>query len=121
MICNAKDLCEGTITRTRKTVIGSEISVLDYFIICQELFFLLCFMKIDEKQNVVLSRYSKSKGKTIVTPFDHNLLICKFNQSWSNKIFNEQKRYEVFNFKNIRFRMEHCAVEIVILSERGAS
>ena len=33
IICNATDMCEGTITRKRVTINVSERSVLDYFII----------------------------------------------------------------------------------------
>ena len=52
----------GTITRKRITVNGTEESVLDYFIVCQELFTLLSSMKIDEDRSFVLSRYTKRNG-----------------------------------------------------------
>ena len=46
IICNASDLCEGK----RITINGIEESILDYFIICQEMYMFLLSMKIDEKQ-----------------------------------------------------------------------
>ena len=98
VIGNATDLCEGRITRKRVTVNGIEESILDYFVFCQELFLLLKSMKIDENQSFVLTKYSKKKGQTVVTKSDHNLLYCKFNQSWSNRIDANKKRLEIFNF-----------------------
>ena len=92
VIGNSTDLCDGTITRKRKTVNGIEESVLDYFVMCQELFLLLCSMKIDETRSLVLSRYSKANGKCVVTPSDHNVLYCKFNLRWCNTIYREQKK-----------------------------
>ena len=65
VIGNASDLCEGTITRSRKTVNGHEKSVIDYFVMCQELFLLLKSMKIDESRMFVLTRYSKNNGKVL--------------------------------------------------------
>ena len=95
------EVCDGTITSRRKTVNGLEESVLDYFVMCQELFAMLSSMKIEEKRSLVLSRYSKNNGKVVVTPSDHNILYCKFNLKWCNKIFSERQRYEIFNYKNV--------------------
>ena len=100
VIGNATELCDGTITRKRKTVDRIEVSVLDYFVMCQELFQLLNSMKIDEERTYILSKYSKLRGQTIVTQSDHNVLYCKFNQKWISKLGKENARYEIFNFKN---------------------
>ena len=100
VIGNSTDLCEGTITRSRVTINGHEKSVLDYFVMCQELYLLLNSMIIDEGRTMVLTRYSKVHGQTVVKKSDHNLLYCKFKQSWNNKITSEKSRYEIFNFKN---------------------
>ena len=100
VIGNSTDLCEGTITRKRCTVNGTEESILDYFVMCQELSILLKSMKIDESRNIVLSRYSKLNGQTIVKKSDHNILYCKFNQSWTSKVHRNNERYEIFNFKD---------------------
>ena len=56
VICNAADLCQGVITRHRVTVSGTERSVLDYFILCQEMFTFLSSMKIDEARAHVLAK-----------------------------------------------------------------
>ena len=73
VICNASDLCEGKITRKRITINGTEESIIDYIIVCQEMFMFLKSMKIDE--NNVLTSYSRKK----ITPSDHRLLIGNFN------------------------------------------
>ena len=100
VIGNASDLCEGTITRSRKTVNGHEKSVIDFFVMCQELFLLLKSMKIDESRTLVLTRYSKKNGKSVITKSDHNLLYCKFKQGWNLKINEIKPRYEIYNFKD---------------------
>ena len=100
VICNTSDLCQGVITRQRVTVNGTEESAIDYFILCQEMFAYLSSMIIDEDRTFVLSKYSKSKGKVIVTESDHNPLICTFNYLWSDQSETEKQRYEIFKFND---------------------
>ena len=100
VICNAADLCQGVITRQRVTVSGTERSVLDYFILCQEMFTFLSSMKIDEVRAHVLAKYSKKKGKVVVTESDHNPIICQFNQLWSDQSVKDKQRYEIFQFND---------------------
>ena len=100
VICNATEECIGVITRARKTINGTEKSVIDYFIICHKLYTLLSSMKIDENRSFCLSRYVKKKGKITVVQSDHNLLKCVFNLKWSSKLNMNANRHEIFNFKN---------------------
>ena len=60
VVCNSLEACDGTITRRRSTVKGLEESIIDYFIICQDLYSFFKFMKIDDKN--VLTRYTKKKN-----------------------------------------------------------
>ena len=94
IICNASDLREGKIARKRNTVNGAEEEILDYIILCQEMFMFLKLMKI--KENNGLTSYSRKK----ITPSDHRLLIGTFNfpQSKNKKI--RKLRFELFNFKD---------------------
>ena len=87
VIGNATHLCEGTITRSRVTINGHEKSVLDYFVMCQQLYLLSSSMKIDEARTMVLTRYSKINGQTVVKKSDHNLLYCHFKQNWNTKLY----------------------------------
>ena len=73
IICNASDLREGKIARKRNTVNGAEEEILDYIILCQEMFMFLKLMKI--KENNGLTSYSRKK----ITLSDHRLLIGTFN------------------------------------------
>ena len=108
VICNTTDLCQGTITRQRNTVNGVEKSILDYFIVCQEMFSYLTSMVIDEARAFVLTKYAKIRGKPVVTQSDHNPIICQFNCTWSDKMVDVKQRIEIFNYKDpeglIRFR-----------------
>ena len=38
VICNTSDLCEGKITCKRITINGTEESIIDYIIVCQDMF-----------------------------------------------------------------------------------
>ena len=64
-IVNNSDLCEGSITRKRITVRGIEISILDFFIVCEKLKPFIERMIIDEDKKYALSNYSKVKGKCV--------------------------------------------------------
>ena len=66
------------------------------------MFSFLSSMKIDEARVYVLSKYSKVRGQTIVTEFDHNpiSIIGQFNCLWNSKPVQESQRYEMFNFKD---------------------
>ena len=66
MIVNATEKCEGVITRYKKTVKGVEQSVLDYFIVCQDLYQHILEMKIDEERQYVLSRFYRNKNFLLV-------------------------------------------------------
>ena len=100
VICNTTQLCDGVITRQRVTVNSTERSVLDYLIVCQEMYLFLTSLKIDEARSHVLTKYSKVRGKVVVTESDHNPLIGQFNCLWSDKPVQEKERYEIFNFND---------------------
>ena len=59
VVVNSTEKCQGLITRYKKTVNGEEKSVLDYFIVCQELFQNTIKMTVDEERQYTLSRFYK--------------------------------------------------------------
>ena len=61
-VVNGTELCEGVVTRHRKTVHSTEESVIDYFIVCSNFLKLIKKMKIDEEKKFCLSSYSKRNG-----------------------------------------------------------
>ena len=73
VIVNSTDKCFGVITRYKKTVRGTEKSVIDYFVVCQELFQKIMKICIDEERQYVLTKYYK-KGTPAVES-DPNLMI----------------------------------------------
>ena len=98
IVVNASDKCYGVITRFRKTARRTEESVLDYFIVCQELYQNIVKMVIDEQRQYVLSRFYKYKHKTSTVESDHNIMVLYLNFKWNQKICVERK--EIYNLRN---------------------
>ena len=93
-ILNANDLCEGVITRHRKTILVEEKSVIDYIIVCDFLLEHFQRMIIDDERNYVLTKYNKlSKSES-----DHNLLFARFGITYAREAIRTKR--EIFNFKN---------------------
>ena len=70
VVCNGLTNCEGLYTRERQTVNGFERSVIDYIIICQDLYLYYESMKIDS--NNALSYYKQKKKEVKISKSDHN-------------------------------------------------
>ena len=98
IVVNATDKCFGVITRYKETVRGTERSVLDYFVVCQELFQNIMKMVIDEQRHYVLTRFYKRKTTTTTVPSDHNIMALYLNFKWCQKIKVDRK--EVYNLRN---------------------
>ena len=73
---NNLDICEGSITRSRKAGQKMEKSILDFFIFCDKMKPFVSEMLIDESKLYALSSYSKARGRT---HSDHNTMIVRFN------------------------------------------
>jgi hypothetical protein len=99
VIVNGTEKCSGVITRMRKKGKDIEKSAIDFFIVCQALFQMVSQMQIDEDRNMVLTKFHKNGGQTVVTESDHNPLELELDISWNTKII--QKRTEVYNLRNI--------------------
>ena len=82
VLVNATDVCNGTITRQRKTLKKTETSVLDYFIVCRKLFEMIKEMIIDEDRKFVLTKYTSKKGEQKTVKTDHNPMWCRFDIPW---------------------------------------
>ena len=95
VIVNGTEKCSGVITRMRKKGKDIEKSAIDFFIVCQALFQMVTQMQIDEDRNMVLTKFYKNRGQTVVTESDHNPLVLELDISWNTKII--QKRTEVYN------------------------
>ena len=95
IICNATDKCQGLITRRRKTQNKIEESILDYMIVCEEMFSFLESMIIDETS--IHSRYIRRNNEVKVIPSDHIPIIGKFKLIWNSNMKSNSQR-KIFNF-----------------------
>ena len=93
-LVNSLSICQGLITRKRVTVIKTEQSVLDFFLVCSRVLPYLVKMQIDEDRNHTLTNYNARKP----VETDHNPLILDLNISFSRP---SKDRIEIYNLKNI--------------------
>ena len=96
-IINALPICEGTITRMRKTTRGVEKSVLDVFVTCDEIRPYIVKMRVDEKRENALINFKAAKQIKRVIESDHNPVILDLNLIFSGI---KPERVEVFRFKD---------------------
>ena len=99
VVCNGTRLCEGLLTRTRKTVNGLEESVIDFLIVCEELYNHMEDMKVDEQKIFAVESYTKTGKNVKVTQTDHNMLIGTFNAMINDKYLEQRK--EIFKYNDI--------------------
>ena len=91
-------MCQGLLTRKRTTIDGVEISVIDFMIVCVELFHYMTEMTVDEVKKYSVESYRKVGNKVKITPTDHNMLIGKFNIKIQKNIV--KSRREIFNYND---------------------
>ena len=103
IVVNTLDLCQGLITRVRK----SEQSILDFFIVNEKMRQYLKKMTIDEDSDYCLSNFSQFNKNKRVIESDHNSEILDLDIEFSLK---KPERQEMFNLKNTAcqeaFRLE---------------
>ena len=98
-LLNADIKCRGTVTRYRVSKKSEERSILDYMLVCKELYQYFEAMIIDEERYLTLTKYATSKGSKKNIQSDHNPMFARFNIEYRKKYFKEQ-RMEIFNLKN---------------------
>ena len=97
-LVNSQQVCEGLISRIRKTKNKTEQSILDFFIVCEKVMPFVTKMIIDEAREHVLTNFNpiRTGGRAIES--DHNTEILKLNLQYERR---KMDRIELFNFKNI--------------------
>ena len=101
IVVNSLDLCSGTITRSRETKNSSEVSVLDYFLVCSSFLQLITKMVIDESKIDTLTKYITRNGNVIkAKPSDHNMLRVELEVNWDSERREREERVEMYNFGN---------------------
>ena len=83
IVVNGTDLCEGLITRFRKTINDCEKSVIDFFIVCRSFFAMVKSLLIDEKRIYHLTKYASKAGIKNQKESDHNNLIMTVDVVWN--------------------------------------
>ena len=96
-IVNSMNICKGLITRSRTKVLRNEKSVIDFFIVCVRMKYLIEKMIVDEKKNYALTRYFKKNGVNCRKDIDHNTLVLDMKITIEKM---RKERTEVFNFRN---------------------
>ena len=96
-VVNALSLCQGLVTRSRKTKNHTEESILDFFVVCDRVLPFVTKMVIDDHKKHILTNYQAAKtgGKAINS--DH------FTQYMDLKIeYKSEKpeRVEFYDYKN---------------------
>ena len=102
-LINSLPICEGKITRMRKTTRGVEKSILDVFVTCDRILPYIRKMTIDEKRENTLTNFNAMKVIGRIVETDHN--SCKLEM---NLVFSpiKQERIEMFQFKNRESQLE---------------
>ena len=99
IVCNGTTLCQGLLTRARNTVNGQEASIIDFLIVCEELFSHMEGMIVDDQKKFSIESFTKSGSKVKVMKTDHNMLLGTFDININEKVF-EQRR-EIFKYNDI--------------------
>ena len=98
-LLNADAMCTGAITRYRMSKKCTEIAILDYVLVCKELYQYFEKLVIDEERRFTLTKYATTKGKKKKITSDHNPMFANFNIEYQ-KIKMKEERREIFNLKN---------------------
>ena len=101
-ILNTDARCLGSITRHRLTKRGVEQAILDYILVCENMFTFFDSMIIDEARHFPLTNYLPNGTRK---PSDHNILLASFKLTYNRNKMRSPRR-EIFNLKNTECRKE---------------
>ena len=84
-VINALPICKGKITRKRHIIKDMKESILDFFLVCDQILPLVSKMIIDEKGEIALTKYRRGN----IVKSDHNMLILKIDLA-----FHKENKHE---------------------------
>ena len=93
-VVNALRICECKITREKKTKRGTERSILDFFLVCDQILPLVSRMVVDEKGEIALTKYRRRN----IVKTDHHMLKIELDLTFHNEKKHEQT--DMFNLLN---------------------
>ena len=70
-MANALPQCEGLITRSRRKNGVLELSVLDFFVVCDQVLPFIKKMVIDEQKEYILTNYQNVRNTGVAVDPDH--------------------------------------------------
>ena len=94
-VVNALTICEGDITRVRHIKERTEETMIDFFVVCDQILPLVSKMSIDTIGEYTLTRF---KGKVVKS--DHRMLKLNIDLTFHKE--KKHERVEVFNLRNIK-------------------
>ena len=97
-VVNSLSICEGLITRRRKTTICEEKSIIDFFVVCNIARSFISKMIIDEDRQYSLTNYQNVNKNGKITQSDHEVQILEFDIKFPQI---KKTREEFYNFKNV--------------------
>ena len=96
-LVNSLPICEGLITRKRKTKCLNEKSIIDLFIVCDQILPYIVKMHVDEKGENQLTNFYGINHKGKITETDHAKIELEINLGF---VAQKPIRTEKYNFKN---------------------
>ena len=99
VVNNSKTKCIGKITRRRITRKKKEESIIDFVLGCDAMYDMIEELVIDEKKEVALASFKKTKNGLKTKESDHNTLVTKVKSVWKKK--RTEKQIEMYKLKDI--------------------
>ena len=92
-VVNALNICEGKFTRVKSTKAGTCKTILDFFLVCDQILPHVTRMQIDEYGEHSMTRYRNNIVKA-----NHNMLSLEINLTYHSK--KKHDRVEMFCLKD---------------------
>ena len=96
-VVNALPLCQGLITRSRGNKGNQEESILDFFVVCNQVLPFVTKMVIDDQKRHILTNYQSVKTKKKAINSDHYTEYMDVNIEFKSE---KPEREEIFDYKN---------------------
>ena len=109
-IINSLPLCEGKLTRIRKTTKGTEKSILDVFVSCDKILPYITSMTIDEKRENALTNFKSIRNQGRVIESDHNSIFLNLSLKFQ-RLKNERIIFYQFKNKQSQELFKHLTTE----------
>ena len=95
-VANALPQCEGLITRSRRKNGVLELSVLDFFVVCDQVLPFIKKMVIDEQKEYILTNYQNVRNTGVAVDSDHFTQFMDLDLKFESE---KPQRIEIYNFK----------------------